>query len=514
MESDMELDTEQIVKTALELAQKHIPTQPLISEIILKQLLRAIPDYPDGLALLGIVRQKMEQWEDSITIFEKAIEVQPNSPDCYNNMGRSYAMLNNYDKSIECMNKALELRPNHHYYISNLALQYRAIGNFDQAIELFKRAIEIENSADLWTNLGGVYAECHRMDESIDCLKKATEINEFFTAAHVDLAYSYHLTKQWEKGFIEYEWRLDHFHQFNYYRLIYDMDKRWKGESLVGKTILLFGEQGLGDMIQFSRYAKQLKERGASKVIIHCADILTSIMERVSGIDEVVNKDIDSSQEGFTITMTDSDLPYYDYQCCTMSLPYLLKDFHVSGKPYLKPKATLNSKSPQSYPDTLNIGIAWAGSPAHPNDMFRSVHLKHFEGLSKIPGVRLFNLQVNKGKRAYNNGTTTVDFTEGGSGVRMVDMTTMIQNFEDSATVITGLDLVITVDTALVHLAGALGVPCWALISYNPDWRWGLEGDKTEWYDSVTLYRQPKRADWESVFEKVEADVKSLLPNQ
>jgi hypothetical protein len=290
------------------------------------------------------------------------------------------------------------------------------------------------------------------------------------------------------------------------------MDKRWKGEPLEGKTIILFGEQGLGDTIQFSRYVKQLKRLGAGKVIVHCADTLNSVIGRVEGVDEVLNKDIDTSQEGFTITMTDSLLPDYDYQCCTMSLPYILKDFNLDGRPYLKPKATLKTK--ESYPDTFNIGIAWAGSPAHPNDAFRSVHLKYFEGLSRIPGVRLFNLQVNKQVHAYENGKRTIDFTEGGGNVRMVDMTPMITNFEDSATVITGLDLVISVDTALVHLAGALGVPCWVLLCYNPDWRWGIEGDATEWYDSLRLYRQSKKGDWESPFRKVEEDVQRLLQDE
>lgn len=510
-----ELDLDGIVNKALTLAKEMLVTKPLHAEAIINQLLKAFPDHPEATGLKGILKQVTGDWEGSVETLLKAVQLDPENPDNYNNLGRSYAMLDKYDLSVENLNKALTLRPDHAMYINNLALQYRALGQIDRAIELFERAIAVKpDEPGVWCNLGGLYGDIQNLPKAIECFQRAIAINYHYAAAHVDMAFSYHLLKDWEKGFAEYEWRFDYFPQLEYYKQAYDMSKRWKGQSLEGKTILLYGEQGLGDMIQFARYAKELKQRGAAKVIVHCSDVLASIMQRIEGVDETISKDIITSKDGYNIQhMPDNPFPPYDYQSSLMSLPHTLKSFNITGEPYLKPKATLDVK--KSYPDTFNIGISWAGSAAHPNDGARSVYVREFEAISKIPGVRLFNLQVNSAKRVYVEGRRVVDFNEGGENVRMVDMTNMIQTFEDSATIITGLDLVISVDTALVHLAGALGVPCWVLIPFNPDWRWGLEGELTEWYDSVRLIRQAKRNDWKGVFTRMEEEIReAVLQNQ
>jgi len=245
-------------------------------------------------------------------------------------------------------------------------------------------------------------------------------------------------------------------------------------------------------MIHFIRYTPVLKERGCH-VVVHCPPSLRSVIERCEGVDEVVCRDIVNGQG--------DEFPDYDYQCSLISLPHLLKQPMVENKVYIKPQATFSSK--EQYPDTFNIGICWAGSPAHPKDAERSIKLKYFKPIHDMPNVKLFNLQVDMRKRVYSNGISNVDLTEGCDDMRIVDMTNMIQTFEDSATIIDDLDLIISCDTALVHLAGAMGIPCWALIPYNPDWRWGLEDSKTCWYNTVTLIRQKERGNWESAFEEV-----------
>lgn len=489
-----ELDAEKIIGHALEKARSILLDRPIEAEMILSQLLRACPDHPQGLSLLGIVKQRTLEFDESIKILQKAIEIDPDNPDNYNNMALNFANLDQYEKSIQFLDKALELKPDSHLYINNLALQYRQIGKHDVALQLLQKALKLHDASEVWCNMGGVYGELKDLDNAERCFHKAIELKPDLAAPHVDLAFSRHLRGDWEGGFTEYEWRFKHFPQLKYYYKAYDQTKRWTGDQpLEGKKILLYGEQGLGDTIQFVRYCSILKERGAY-TIVHCPSSMDSVIKRCPGVDETVNADIVNIKNVANI------FPEYDLQCSLMSLPYLLKVFSTEKSIYIKPVTKLEFND---YRDTFNVGISWAGSPAHPNDAARSTHLKNFRVLHDIEGVKLFNLQVNSSKRVYAAGKRIVDYTEDCDDMRIVDMTSMIQTFDDTATIISGLDLIITIDTALVHLAGAMGVQCWALLPFNPDWRWKVDGKSTEWYDSVHLFRQPKLHDWESVFQEV-----------
>lgn len=493
-----------IVKNAIEVIKEKLMAQPLYAEIICQQLVRAVPEEPEGYHLLGLIKQRLQQFDEGITIINRAIELDPNNADNYNNIALCYANLGQYDLAKNNLDKAISIKNNYLYY-NNLALQYRQTRDYDRAIELFEKAIEINESQDpqLWNNLGGIYGELKDLKKAEECFLKASEIDPEFSASHVDLAFTYHLMGDWVKGFQEYEWRVKHFKQLDHYKRHYDMNKAWDGTCrLDGKTIMVYGEQGLGDVIQFARYLKFLKAHGAAKVIYHCPEVVRPIMARIEGVDETFVADIVNTEI--------IDMPEYDYQCMSMSLPHLLRHYAPTGEPYLKPLATLPF---DDYQDKLKIGIVWAGSPAHPNDSVRSMFLNEFRPIHDLENVKLFNLQVNYRKRIYSMGKRIVDLTDGCDDMSIVDLTPMIENFEDSATIVSGLDLVITVDTAIVHLCGALGVPCWMLTPYNPDWRWGIEGDKTCWYDSVKIYRQNIRDNWSEVMERVKQDV-LLLQNK
>jgi tetratricopeptide (TPR) repeat protein len=393
------------------------------------------------------------------------------------------------------------MRPSQFLFLNNLALQYRQLSDYDKSIETFNNALKMQNLPQIWNNLGGVYGELHDLDNAELCFKTALELDPNFSASHVDLAFCHHLRGDSEKGFEEYEWRFDFFPQLKFYVNNYDQSKKWDGiQSLNGKTILLYGEQGLGDTIHFIRYVPKLKELGA-KILVHCPESLNGVISRCEGVDGIINRDI--------VTGKGDEFPEYDYQCSMISLPHLLKCVHMKNKIYIKPKVVFNSK--EQYPDTFNIGIAWAGSPAHPNDAVRSLKLKYFKPIHDIPGVKLFNLQFDMRQRMYRNGITNIDLTEGCDDLKIVDMTNMIQTFDDTATIISGLDLIISCDTALVHLAGAMNVPCWVLISRTLDWRWGLEGSSTHWYDSLKLFRQSKRDDWASVIEEVKGELSEIV---
>lgn len=529
VDNEQVLDANQIMEDAVEKAGELLMTKPQVAEVLLRQCLRCDPEHNAALQLLGLCKHRMGQNAEAVEIIQTVLDIDPDNADNWNNIGLAYGGMGNEKKAIECIKKALELQPNHFLYENNLALQYRAAGEYENAIRCMKTALASEERPQLWVNLGGMYGELRKLDEAEKCFENALKLDPEYSAAYIDLAFVYHLRGDWKKGFAAYEWRFFYYPQMKYYHNSYDMQKVWDGEAdLNGKRVLLYGEQGLGDIIQFSRFCKNLKEKGAY-VIVHCPTNLDSIIRRVDGVDATTNVDIYND--------TGEKFPEYDYQFAIMSFPYLLNLQKISGEPYMKP-ATVAFKDyiKNEYGKTLNVGIVWAGNPAHPHDQRRSIPLKNFKCLHDIPGVKLFSLQIESAKRQY--GVTyrnadeienpsdglggkfipqhgIVDYNENCEDMKIVDLTRMIQSFDDTATILAGLDLVICCDTATAHLAGAMGVPVWVAIPYNPDWRWMLEGDTTHWYDSMKLYRQTEKENWAPVFERMQKDLHEVvLQNQ
>lgn len=504
-----------IMDEAADRAAELLETKPAVAEIILKQLLRVDPEHSAGLQLLGLAKHRLGRNTEAVEIFQTALELDPYNADNYNNIGLAYAGLQNNQRAIENIKKAIELDPAKYLFLNNLALQYRLIGDHKAAVATLEHALSLQpDSPQMWTNLGGLYGELKQIDRSIQCFTKATDIDPAYSAAYVDLAFAHHLLGEWEEGFESYEWRFEYFDQMKFYKRSYDQTKRWNGRnSLKDKTILIYAEQGLGDCIQFMRFIPELKKKGC-KVIVHCPLGLDSLIRRFEGVDGTTNRDI--------VNNTGDPFPEYDYQCAMMSLPYLLQSFEFSGKPYVE-AVTPNFRKfvDEEYGPSLKVGIVWAGSPAHPHDQRRSIPLKHFRWLYETPGVKLFSLQFDTRPRRYGfdmrpgSEGKIVDYSEGCENMKLVDLTTMIQSMEDTATILAGLDLVICCDTAVAHLAGAMGVPCWVLIPFNPDWRWCISGDTTVWYDSLKLFRQSDRNNWEEVMSRVQKELnETLLQNQ
>ena len=516
----------QIMEGAIDKAGELLMTKPNIAEVILKQALKCDPENNSALQLLGLCKHRMGQNAEAVEIIQTVLDLDPDNADNWNNLGLSYGGLGNSKKAIESINKAIELNPEQFLFKNNLALQYRGLGDYDKAIYYMREAIATKEQAQLWLNLGGIYGELKNIDEAKKCFENALKIDPKYPAAYVDMAFTYHLLGDWKKGFAAYEWRFWYYPQMRYYHNTYDMSKLWNGkDDLSGKRVLIYGEQGLGDIIQFVRYAKDLKKLGAY-VIIHCPPSLDSIVRRIEGVDETTNRDI--------VNDKGEKFPDYDFQFSMMSFPYLLDLQGISGEPYIKPSTMgFLDHMKKEYGNTFNIGIVWAGSPAHPHDKKRSIPLKFFKGIHDMPNVKLFSLQIESAKRQYGvtyrnvkedvtdpkntsfekfqpeNGV--VDYNEDCGDMKLVDLTKMIQSFDDTATILAGLDLLICCDTATAHMAGAMGVPVWNVTAFNPDWRWTLEGETTKWYDSMKIYRQENKDDWAGVFKKIEKDLHEVI---
>jgi tetratricopeptide (TPR) repeat protein len=518
MSEEMTVESaKRIIEDATDRAAELLESKPAIAEMILKQLIRVDPEHYTGLQLLGLAKHRLGKNTEAVEIFQTLLELDPYNADNYNNIGLAYAGLGNNQRAIENIKKAIELSSEQYLFKNNLALQYRLIGDHKSAIATLEEAIKIcPTSAQMWTNLGGLYGELKQIRKSLECFNEAIEHDPCYSAAHVDAAFAHHLLEEWEDGFDSYEWRFEYFEQMRFYKKAYNQGKRWNGvDSLKEKTILVYAEQGLGDCIQFMRFIPELKAKGC-KVIVHCPLGLDAVVRRCKGVDDTTNRDI--------VNETGEEFPPYDYQCCTMSLPHLLRSYNYSGKPYIKPttdsfKKFLNDEYGE---ESLKVGIVWAGSPAHPHDQRRSIPLKNFRSIYETEGIKLFSLQFDTRPRKYGgfdmrSGSEgkIVDYSENCENMKLIDLTTMIQSMEDTCTILAGLDLVVCCDTAVAHLAGAMGIPCWLCLNFNPDWRWGIQGDTTIWYDSIRIFRQKNKDDWSSVLEEVQKELnETLLQNK
>ena len=300
------------------------------------------------------------------------------------------------------------------------------------------------------------------------------------------------LMGNFEHGWPEYEWRWQRKERATYKRSF--AQPLWDGTPLDGHVILLHAEQGLGDTIQFVRYASQVKQRGG-RVVVECPRELAPLLGRCAGIDQVV--------------IRRQSLPAFDVHAPLLSLPGIFAtrlDTIPADIPYLSvdPMLTERWRAELCIIRAFKIGIVWQGNPGHKRDRQRSVSLMQFAPLARVAQVCLFSLQKGPG---------TEQLQEVAERFAVTDLGSRFENFADTAAVLMQLDLVITVDTAVAHCAGALGIPVWVVLPFAPDWRWLLERNDSPWYPTMRLFRQKQPGDWDEVFGRIREEVKKLLPH-
>lgn len=496
-----EEEVKQLINQAYEKAYEKFQEKKYeIVCVIAEQILKVSPNEWQAMQILGLSYSALNRFDDSITILKRCLELNSDNAETLNDLALAYSGKYDYDNSIKYLEKAIDVKPDMAVFHSNLGLQYRHKKNNDKAIESFKKSISLSEKPETLAMLGGCYGEKKQLDEAEKYILKALELNPNFAAAHVDLSSILKLQGKWKEGFSEYEWRSDVYDQLQIWKKIYNPAKKWRGEDISGKRIVIHTEQGHGDAIQFIRYLKPLKNKGAY-IILHCAESLKSIFFNLA--DEFY------TTEPNTVANWDvgNNTPEHDYHCSVMSLPNILQSIFTYYS-YIKVDRNFDLSN---YKNNKKIGIVWAGNPQHPNDRERSCRLELFRKISKIDGVKLFSLMKDTRPRAYKDNGISVDLTIGSEDIKVVDLCEYINDFEDTASIINSLDLIISVDSSVIHLAGAMGKPCFGLISWNPDWRWEIEGDCTVWYPSVSLVRQKERGNWDSVFEEVEILVEKFF---
>jgi hypothetical protein len=335
--------------------------------------------------------------------------------------------------------------------------------------------------------------DCGRPGEALPLLEKALHRKTYDPDAHFNRAVILLQAGRFEEGWREYEWRLykSDWRKGYPYRL---QMPRWSGEDFSGRTLLIHCEQGLGDSIQFVRYIKPVKARGGT-VVLEAPRALKRLFSNLPGVNEI----IEFSDSGIAQREFDLHVPL-------LSIPGILDttlDTIPAEIPYLEADRERIARYKQRLSgDTLKVGIVWNASGWNRALKKKSCDLSHFLPLASIPGVHLVGLQKHLGDSS--NGTTA------GSAL-IPNWGDEFSDFADTAAAIEGLDLILSVDTAVAHLAGAMGKPTWVLLPHVADWRWMLDREDCPWYPSMRLYRQPRRGDWEEVFRRVTRDLKSLI---
>jgi hypothetical protein len=367
------------------------------------------------------------------------------------------------------------------------------LDKLEEAEASYRRALKRKpDYFDAWFNLAISLGDQCKLRDAQRCYQQALAMKPDDVDANWNLSLIFLLSGNLKAGWQKYEWRLKQ----SKYRFLQSQKKRWRGEEAPDKTLLVRAEQGLGDVLQFIRFIPLLKPR-VGRLLFECQPSLTRLLRNFSGIDEIYSRNADLSPP---------DVPY-DVDSPLLSLPGILEvtlDSIPADAPYILPEKERVEEWKQRMPQEagqLKIGIVWAGHVGHKGNTKRSTSLLSWAPLAGIRGVTFFSLQVGEAGAEAQNPPP---------GMNLVDLTDSIADFADTAAFLSLLDMVISVDTAVAHLAGAMATPVWTLLPFAPDWRWLLGKRDTPWYPTMRLFRQRVPGDWKGVFEAVARDLRGV----
>jgi tetratricopeptide (TPR) repeat protein len=471
---------------------------------------RALHIRPEAVELLnnlGLALQDLGRLDDAIGCFRRALALQPDLVECLDNLAGALQAQGKLDTAEACYERALELRPNrvesriglgvvlraqrrledavaryqqalalspeHPDAHNNLGIALVDLGRQAEAIIHHEKALALEpDRAELHYNLGSALQHHGLYAEALACYGRALALKPDHAKAHLNRSLALLLTGELDEGWQEYEWRF----AANVYDRKFDQPL-WSGEPLAGASILIHAEQGFGDTLQFIRYIPAVAERGG-RVVLEVPAPLVRLARTATGASEVV--------------AAGDPLPTFDYHCPLLSLPRVFKTNLATipnTMPYLRVPAETSAAWAERIPSTPGpkVGVVWAGTTVG------AIDLRLLQPLWEVDGVSWFSLQV---------GDRSGDISSLGGG-KIADLSPWLVDFAETAAAVCCLDLVISVDTSVAHLAGALGRPTWLLLRYPPEWRWLLERQDSPWYPTARLFRQRKGGDWPCVAREV-----------
>jgi len=399
---------------------------------------------------LGVLDMQDKRPLDGERRIRAALAKRGDVPDFYNNLGLCLRAQNRLEEAVAEYRKALDLHPAYAPAWSNIGLDLHKLGHLDEALDAFNRALVLD----------------------------ATLMQARFSRALVLLTQG-----EYAQGWAGYEFRMRCPEYAANYRLpaMAGIPRPWQGETLEGKTLLLIAEQGIGDTLQFIRYARQLAGQGGRVDLYVRQAHVAELLRHAQGVSEVYTGA--------------AAIPAHDYYCHLLSLPRLCNTRSLgdvpADVPYLVAPADRRAHWRQrldALPARLRIGIAWAGNPSNVDDRNRSCSLPALVGLFELPDVAWINLQIGAGREELQTVQTPI-----------LDWGDEQTDYAETAALMAELDLIITVDTSIAHAAGAMGCPVWVMLQYIADFRWLLDRNDSPWYPTARLFRQPRPGDWAGV---------------
>jgi tetratricopeptide (TPR) repeat protein len=442
------------------------------------------PGYADARCNLGNILRTQKKFGEAVACFEQVLALEPDHLMALCSLGNALFDQGKLDEAVACFERARALQPDCAEAYNGLGSVLESQDKFDEAVTCFERALAIKpDYAEACANLGAVLVVEGKPEEALRRFTRALEFQPDYARARMNSAMLQLLAGDFASGWRNFESRWSVFAPRGFSQPL------WRGEPLAGARILLHAEQGLGDSLQFLRYLPLVQEAGGA-VVLELPARLRRLAAQLPGIAALVN--------------SGDPLPPFDCHCPLMSLPLALsaaQETIPAQVPYLRvPEEALQAAAALAWPAAgLRVGLVWAGSPNHAKNRFRSMPLALLEPLFGLRDIHFFSLQMGP-------ETEQLGAQPSALGAHIADLSQAmgsVSDMADTAALIAQLDLVISVDTSVAHLAGALAKPVWVLLSYAADWRWLLDREDSPWYPTARLFRQPALGDWTSVVENV-----------
>jgi tetratricopeptide (TPR) repeat protein len=433
---------------------------------------------------LGAIRHEQRRFGQAARLTREALRLFPHSVDALSNLAITLLEMGRLDEAEAACRDALRLNPDFPAALSNLGLILTQRGLFDEGETYLRRAVELAPDMERnLANLASALVERGRIKDAEECYRKIVQLFPNSADAKVNLSLVLLLTGRFDEGWRFYESRRDVHALIQAYERAGGAATHWAGEAAQDRVLLVRAEQGFGDVIQFSRYLSRAALR--VRIVVQAPAVLHRLLASVSGVGRVIEP---------------TEATKADYYCSMLSLPSIFgttPDSIPADIPYLSAPADAATAWRERLSATpgLKVGLAWAGSPTLRHDGRRSIDPKLLVELLAIPGLEFVSLQKDGPFMRHAD---------------LLDWTQELQDFADTAALIEALDLVISVDTAVAHLAGALGKPVWLLNRFAPDWRWMLASTDSPWYPSLRQFRQSKPDEWRDVLEKVAAELHQM----
>ena len=450
---------------------------------------------PDDVSLrthLADVLKAQQKWAEAEECYRWLHEQDADNLDILVNLGFVLARQERIDEAVEINRSILERQPDYAEIHNNLSFLFERQGKLDEAVESAQLALKARPEfAEGYNNLGTALCSLKRLDDACDCFRKAMSLRPGFALAEFNYGTTKLLSGDCPAGWPGYQRHAD----------VDETAKRtfieplWNGEDISGKKLLVYADQGFGDTIQFVRFLTQIKQRTGATLILECPVELGSLLSDQTAADVLV-------VEG-------TPLPEFDLQVPLANLPALLDvtlESLDTSPSYLQAPATLSYDLDEllqrADASAMKVGLVWQGNRQQARDIVRSCPAENLLPLLDVPGVQFISLQKTEDSQEQPDALTSNDaILDGGS---------KLNDFRDTAALLSRLDLIITVDTAASHLAGALGRPVWTLLAHAADWRWHLDRSDSPWYPSMRLFRQPEWGAWDQLVAEVAAELRTL----